>query len=207
MKRKISVISNTGLTFIEMLLATVMVAVISVALYGMLSSGITVWSELNNETSQIDISLFFERLEIELKNCIYFKDMEFVGGKEGFSFPAVVTIINRDNGLQRGLGKIEYSYSPGEGVLMRNGIEFQQAGSMQKRPARILMSNIMGMDFSYYFFSNEKKQFFFSDIWPPETSEKVGKYPQALRLTLAVDMGKKIQKFTKTINIPVAGKK
>jgi len=205
--KSLVVISNRGLTFIEMLLATVMVGVISVALYGMLANGITVWGELNKETSQIDINLFFERLEMELKNCIYFKDMKFVGGKEGFSFPAVVVGLNRDNGFSEGLGRIEYFYSPGEGMLRRNYIDYQQLNSIQRQPARVLVSNIIAMDFSYYFFSDEKKQFFFSEIWPPETSEKVSKYPQAMKITFAVDMGKKIQKFIKTINIPIAGEK
>lgn len=198
-------LSQTGLTFIEVLLATVMVAVISVALYAMLSNGITVWVELNEETPQIDANLFFERLEIELKNCIYFKNMEFLGGKEGFSFPAVAIGVTRDNGFLEGLGKIEYFYNQGEKALKRSYSDYQNLYSIKSLRERSLINNIEEMNFSYYFFSNEKQQFFFSDVWPPDINEKISRYPQAVRISLVVDLGKKVQRLTRTINIPIAG--
>ena len=100
--KSISRISDKGLTFIELLLATVMLSVLSLALYGMLSNGIAIWQKVNQETPQIDINLFAKKLEIELRNCVYFKKIPFLGQENTLSFPALVNVPVLENGFSSG---------------------------------------------------------------------------------------------------------
>ena len=204
--KSISVISVKGLTFIELLLATVMLSLLSIALYGVLSNGITIWHKVNQETPQIDINIFAQKLEIELRNCVYSKQILFVGQKNMLSFPSLVNMPVQENGFSEGIGKVMYSYSAQEKAIKRNYIDYKFLNSLHAPMPRVLVNNVKELRFTYYFFSRDKQQFFWADSWPPaDVKEEISSYPQAVRLTMALDMGKTTQTRTKTINIPAGG--
>ena len=198
--------NKKGLTFIELLLATVMLSVLSIALYGMLSSGIAIWQKVNQETPQIDINLFAQKLEIELRNCVYFKKIPFVGQENMLSFPSLVSVPAGENGFSQGLGKVIYSYDAEEKAIKRNYIDYRFLNSLKGPAPRVLVNNVQELHFAYYFFSKDKRQFFWVNSWPPsDMKEVLCVYPQAVRLTMVLDMGRTTQTRTKTVNIPIGG--
>ena len=199
-------LSLTGLTFIELLLASVMLSVLSIALYGVLSNGITVWQKVNQETPQIDINLFAKKLEIELRNCVYFKKIPFFGQKNMLSFSSLVNVPVQKNGFSKGIGKVMYSYNAQEKAIKRNYIDYRFLNSLKAPMPRVLVNNVQELRFAYYFFSKDKQQFFWADSWPPtDVKETISIYPQAVRLTMVLDMGDTTQTRIKTVNIPAGG--
>ncbi|MCK4993799.1 MAG: hypothetical protein KAS13_01965 [Candidatus Omnitrophica bacterium] len=204
--KSISGISDKGLTFIELLLATIMLSVLSIALYGMLSNGIIIWQKVNQQTPQIDINLFTKKLEIELRNCVYFKKIPFLGHENMFSFPALVNVPVDEGGFSKGIGKVTYSFNAQEKTIDRNYIDYKFFNSLKSPIPRLLVSDVQELHFAYYFFSQDKQQFFWVDSWPPpDVKELISDYPQAIRITMAIDMGRTTQTRTKTINIPTGG--
>ena len=195
-----------GLTFIEMLLATTMVMVIAVALYGMLSNGIRVWELVNQETPQIDMNLFFQRLETELKNCIQFRGMEFKGRESSLTFPALIKKGNQVNEFKEAIALVRYFHNPESNTADRQCTDFRQLLSLREPGSRSLVSGVETLLFSYYFFDDEKDTFFWTSIWPPqERKENKGRYPQAVRITMIFRSGEGMEKRIKTINVPIAG--
>ena len=198
--------SLKGITFIELLLATVMLSVLSIALYGMLSNGIAIWQKVNQETPQIDINLFAQKLEMELRNCVYFKKIPFAGQENILSFPSLVSIPAGQNGFSQGMGKVTYLYDKKEKAIKRNYIDYRFLNSLKNPLQRVQVHNVQELRFAYYFFSKDKQQFFWADSWPPpDVKEAISIYPQAIRLTMVLDMGGTTQTRTKTVNIPAGG--
>ncbi len=189
-----------------MLLATVMLSVLSIALYGMLSNGITIWQKVNQETPQIDVNLFAQKLEMELRNCVYFKKIPFIGDKHTLSFPSLVSVPAIENGFTQGIGKVVYAYDEQEKAITRKYVDYRFLTSLKGPAERVLVDNVQELHFAYYFFSKDKQQFFWAESWPPaEVKEAISTYPQAVRLTMVLDMGRTTQTRTKTINIPSGG--
>ncbi len=198
--------NKKGLTFIELFLATIMLSVLSIALYGMLSNGITIWQKVNQETPQIDINLFVQKLEIELRNCVYLKKIPFAGRENMLSFPSLVNVPASESGFSQGMGKVMYLYDEQEKAIKRKYIDYRLLNSLKGPAERVLVNNVQELRFAYYFFSRDKQQFFWADSWPPpDVKEAISIYPQALRFTMVLDMGKTTQIRTKTVNIPAGG--
>ncbi|MFH1094238.1 MAG: type II secretion system protein GspJ [Candidatus Omnitrophota bacterium] len=198
--------SLTGLTFIELLLATVMISILSIALYGVLSNGITIWQKVNQETPQIDINIFAQKLETELRNCVYFKKIPFTGQGNMLSFPSLVNTAVGENGFSQGIGEVTYSFDEQEKAIKREYTDYSFLNSLKSPEQRVLVNNIQELRFAYYFFSKDKQQFFWSDSWPPpDVKEYLSIYPQAIKLTMVLDMGRTTQTRTKTLNIPAGG--
>ena len=194
---------KSGFTLVEMLLATVMATVIAVATYGMLSNGIKVWQTVNQKISRIDIGLFFEKIELDLKNCLVHKNIYFSGSQNTVYFPVVAQGTAVDGSLYKSLGQVMYFYDPVQKTINRNYKNYQQLFSGKKGQSRPLVTGVESLIFEYYFYDAEKKDFFWSINWP--VSEQKSVFPLALRLTMMLDIDGRLAKSKKTIFIPQGG--
>jgi len=90
MFRKFKYKDKKAFTFVEMLLASAMIGIVSIAVYNVLSNGLRVWEVVHQETPQIDINLFFSKMEIDLKNSVHFSGVTFIGSAENIEFPSII---------------------------------------------------------------------------------------------------------------------
>jgi len=122
------------------------------------------------------------------------------------SFPSLVNMPAGKNGFSQGMGKVTYLYDKQEKAIKRNYIDYRLLNSLKGPAPRVLVNNVQELRFAYYFFSRDKQQFFWTDRWPPsDMKEVLCVYPQAVRLTMVLDMGRTTQTRTKTVNIPIGG--
>lgn len=195
-----------GFTFVEMLLATVMVSLIAVALYVMLANGIKVWEVVNQESSQIDINIFVERISEELKNSFDFKNIVFYGEKNILSFPAKLNVPERENGFMQGVGKVQYSYDSRTKTLSRQQFDYQQLCAGEKAEPQMLVKKLDSFLFKYYFYDEEKKDFFWTNIWPPpELKSNTILFPLAVRIEMSFKENNTVKTYQRTISIPAGG--
>ncbi|MFH1062063.1 MAG: type II secretion system protein GspJ [Candidatus Omnitrophota bacterium] len=199
-KRKCS-----ALTFIEMLLATAMVSVIAVALYGMISNGLKVWQIVNQESPQINSNIFFEKINMELKNAIGFEGIDFVGDESSFSFGCVARTAESDNGFNQGIGRVKYFYDQGLNSFYRQYADYEQLLSLEQPQARSLLENVNNVSLSYYFYDDQKETFLWNNTWPPESLAKLNKraLPLAVRVAIVFTTEETISKRIKTMDIPI----
>ncbi|MDI6732583.1 MAG: prepilin-type N-terminal cleavage/methylation domain-containing protein [Planctomycetota bacterium] len=82
--------SIKGFTLIEVILASVLVAVVSLAIYHSYSQGILVWKKGQEASNQDKAIMFIERITREIKNSRPFAPIGFSVEEEKISFPNVV---------------------------------------------------------------------------------------------------------------------
>jgi prepilin-type N-terminal cleavage/methylation domain-containing protein len=195
----------SGLTFIEMLLATAMVSVIAVAVYGMISNGIKVWEVVNQESPQIDASLLFERMSLDLENGVCFKGIDFIGLENSFSFACITKTLKSGQGFNKGIGQVKYSFDAQSKSVKRGYIDYEQLFALKQPEARNLIGNVNNVLFNYYYFDQQKKTFIWSNIWPPEayTGQDKRALPLAVQISMVLESEKALIKKIKTLNIPI----
>ncbi len=195
----------SGMTFVEMLIATAMVGIVAIAVYAMISNGLKVWQIVNQESSQVDSNLLIDRMNLELKNSIAFDGIEFIGDEDSLSFACIGSTPKSDAGFSRGIGRVEYFYDQALRTFNRRYVDYEHLFAMGQSPSRSLIGNINSVLLSYYFYDEQKKVFLWSAVWPPESYENQGKraLPLAVRIVMVFATEETISKKIKTMDIPI----
>jgi len=101
--------SSSGFTLLELLAAMSITAIIAVTVLSLFSKGIDIWEDVTfRGSSEYNAALFLEEFEKDLKNCINFSEIQFLGESITIDFPA---IISKNSGSsQEAVGRIRYSF-------------------------------------------------------------------------------------------------
>ena len=183
-------------TFVEMLIVTVIMSIISLAIYAALNNGIKIWQRINKELPEQDLLIFFDKFSNDLKNSFPFQGISFTGTENMLGFATLVSSPRLQN---RTIGKVTYFYDSASEVLHRQQQDFSQVYNQEESENIKSISNIKSLNFHYYFYDTERKSYSWQYDWQNE------KLPQAVRMELELDDGKEVRKFTKTVSIPVGG--
>ncbi|MBU0634194.1 MAG: type II secretion system protein GspJ [Candidatus Omnitrophica bacterium] len=199
--------NQNGFTIVEVCLVTVMVAVLAITLYFMLSNGLKVWQLFMQETPRLDMHLFFEKADEELKSSFYTAGIEFTGTSTGLIFPARVSMPAQPGaGFTRSMAKIEYFFDTEEKTLFKKQADYAQSFSLKDPAPRAVIDNIEEVSFKYYFFDDQNNTFFWSDSWPPQQAkDKKLKNPQAVRINVSFLEDTYLKQRTRTIFMPAGG--
>jgi hypothetical protein len=187
-----------ALTLIEIIITASLVAIVGLAVFSALDSGLRIWQKLTKSTIEEDVHIFFEKFAIDIRNSFEYKDIDFVGTKREAGFAGLVT--SPLEGLRRGPGQIIYKFYPEQGVVTSekrnlNNIFREKPGLIQKR-----LEYVEVFRFSYYYYDFLRKEYFWVDKWDE------AKLPLAVRVSLAILRDGISYKFTKTFNIPMGSK-
>jgi len=184
-----------GLTFIELLIVTAMIAVISLTMYSVLSNGIKIWVRVNTALPEEDLNIFFDKFSADLRNSFRFTGIDFFGTESRLEFATLVDSPRLNN---KTVGKITYSYDRNAKTLSKESRDFSQVYEEGEVEGRVLLKDIDNLSFSYYLYDEQRKKYLWADEW----LEK--RLPLAVRVVLEYRNGKEINKFIKTVNIPSA---
>jgi prepilin-type N-terminal cleavage/methylation domain-containing protein len=188
--------NNLGFTLVEMSIVAVMISIVSLAMYATLNNGLKIWQKVNSQIPESEIAILFDKFNLDLKNSLRFKGINFTGGKDKLAF---ATIVNSPALKKRTVGEVAYIYDSESGSLARVQKDFSQIYSKETGTITQSLGNIESLRLQYYFFDEQVKEYLWSDEW-----SKKG-IPLAVRLELGFDNGKETSSFTKTVSIPVNG--
>lgn len=165
----------TGFTLIELMIASVLVALAGLAAYHSYSQGILVWKKGQENSNQDKAMLTLERISRDLKNTFSFSPIEFSGEETKISFPYITlkydwtqpeenseteempTSIESSVPLPL-ITKITYEYNQNEEKLSRlseiyafPNIEELKADPdyTQKESSRVILEDVEILKFSY----------------------------------------------------------
>ena len=105
-----------GFTLIEMLVVTVMLSVISLAIYATFNNGIKIWQKINKPIPQEDLYIFLDRFVSDVKNTFKFTGLNFLGKVDRLEFPALVDSPRLN---KKTVGQVVYFYNSTSGALNR----------------------------------------------------------------------------------------
>lgn len=183
-----------------------MLAVIGIALFGMLSNGLTIAEMIHRQTPQIDSNLFVDRLGVELKNSVPYHGIAFIGTRSQVSFPAVVPVDSQEHGFVRGIGRIEYVYDKQAKTVERSAVDYRGLFSKKDAAGRVVLEGIESFSLEYYFCDEKTSLFFWGEQWPPaEFTPQNREYPLALRVTMVTTVGNTVEERSRTLDIPAGG--
>lgn len=187
-----------GFTFIELLVVVSVIFILSLAIYATFSNGIKVWQRINQPLQQDDLYLFLDRFYLDLRNTFNFGGFKFLGREDNLEFAVIVDNPSSEMG-GRTVGEVIYSYNEQEEEFRRIEKDFSQAYVDSEGRVWKTIKNIKSLKLQYYFYDKIKNEYLWSNEWLKED------FPLAVRVELELGDGDKIQKFIKTVSIPVSG--
>lgn len=196
MKRKAFIYSSEGLsgfTLIELVIATVILAVIAVSIYGSFSVGVKVWRRGGENRGLQKIRITLLSIQKELRSSFYFSKAPFKGASSEITFPLVAAREDKD-----GIYVVNYYVTEDKNtqskVLMKRKILFSGNQPVEDNRMDELMHSI---DFEYaYEFKNGLNGIEWKGTW--EESQK--KVPLIVRINFSFGADKDI--YHKVIFIP-----
>lgn len=184
-----------GFTLVEMLVVTVILSIVSLAIFTTFNNGIKIWQRVSVLLPEEDLDIFFDRFSSDVKNSLRFDGLKFTGTEYALE---LITIVNTPRFQNMTPGKVIYSYNQHSKIINREELDFSHIYTEEKGIATRSINNIKSFRLQYYFRDKERKQYFWQAEWMKE------ELPLAVRLELEFDDGSQIRKFTKTVSIPIA---
>ena len=188
--------SSFGFTFIELILVTAILAVVSLAIYTTFNNGIKIWQRINKQLPEEDVDIFFDKFARDLRNTSKFRGINFIGKEDRIEF---ASLINSRQLKKRTVGQVIYFYDTSVGILKREQRDFSQVFTGQEGLVTWALINFKSLKLQYYVYDREKKEY----LWQEECL--TGTMPLAVRIDLELKDGTQIHKFTKTVSIPISG--
>ena len=187
-----------ALTLVEVIITAGLVAVVGLAVFSALNSGLKIWQRLNKTTIEEEVHIFFEKFASDIRNSFQYKGIDFVGDETRVAFAGVVATASE--GLRRGPGEIIYKFYPDEGAVTVekrsvSNIFKEKSGLIQKR-----LENVETLAFTYYFYDPLRKEYFWVENWREDT------LPLAVRIDMIILRDGAPYKFRKTLDIPMGSK-
>ena len=187
--------NRKSFTLIEVLLVVSLLSVISLAVYHTLSNCIKVWQRANRAFLEADIAIFFEKVNHELKNSVFFSQIPFDGKSAKLDF---ATVIKTSPDAQLELTKNRYIPQPGRveyffnsGNLYRKQANYSQALKGKFGGPQVLIKGLKSVKFSYYYSGKDGPKLY---------KEAKNIIPAAITINLEFGEGQEIRK---TVSIPI----
>jgi hypothetical protein len=191
--------SKTGsrsFTLVEILVVSMILALVSLAIFSTFSSGIKLYKRMTVESGAIDRAIFLDRFTTDLRNSFLFTGLEISGQDDSCSLP---TVVYQPALQARSIGLVNYAYDSGSRQLLRTQSDYAQLYAGRQPQVRQRLSGITGARFSYYRKDPEKNAYLWLDEW--DIPDEV---PLAVRLELTEGSGEDERKILRTVWLPVA---
>jgi prepilin-type N-terminal cleavage/methylation domain-containing protein len=188
--------SRRGFTLIELIMTSVLAAMVMMAVYSVYSAGISVWQATYNSGSEETIYVALDRFFREISSALNFSQGEFTCTEHRLAFPALVIPTrpaeDRDSEaitmtpIAR-LGWITYYFDAEKGELRR--LQGVHGEKVDDEKSLVILSEVKELAFS----KSDRES-------PPQSQQEVNILP----LSVKIEIKTKDSSFTRTVYLPVA---
>jgi prepilin-type N-terminal cleavage/methylation domain-containing protein len=146
-----------GFTFIEMMLVSAIFATLSVAVFTCLFNGIRLWDRARQLMTEEGSLIFFDRFATDMRNSFSYSKIAFEGRETAVAFPSVVwtaadrVSVRASEGMVDQIGRVEYSFDPAEGVVLRRQANYSQALKGLWGGEQAIVSSVKDLSFRYFY--------------------------------------------------------
>ena len=146
-----------GFTLTEILLVSVMFALISLAVFNAFSNGFKLWARGQHVLAEGDTAIFLDRIVEDLRQTVIITGIPFKGGSAELSFPAIILAPTDSNGSRASemigdqLGQIKYAFDPALKKIFRRQAMYGQALKEEWSKPVEVANLIEDVSFRYYF--------------------------------------------------------
>ena len=156
--------SRRGFTFIEILLVTSLIAILSLSIFTCFSNGLKLWDRSRREILTEDISIFFDHFSSDLHNTFIFSTIPLEGGENSFIFPTVVLTKADEYGSRKDeefidqLGRVRYAFDFEKNAIVRQQANYSQGTRNDWGDVKIMAAGIKELKFKYYYSGSKEYQ-------------------------------------------------
>ncbi len=186
-------VKKNGYVLIEVLVASVLLGLISSGLcFGLLQCVKTDQRIRSMNKAYMPVESLWARLEKDLRNSVYLRQVLYEGRQNEMSFPTVIN--RRDAGeAYSELYKIKYFIQSGN--LIRSEQKLSNSLAKSEPRERSVLKNIENLKFQYAYL-DERDELIFKPVWLEEPYLGI---PIAVKLELKM---KDLESFSKLIWVP-----
>lgn len=168
-----------GFTLIEVLLAASLASVVGIAVYANLASGINMMRRVVETSPEEDLAIFFEKFERELQNSFHYKEIQFKGDPETFSFASRI-ISDPLLGGDEGIGRIAYYFNSSEKGIGRLEQNIHEVFDEREGSERTVLRDVSDLMFEYLGYDDTRSAYVWAEVWDPV--ERKGALPTAIKI-------------------------
>ncbi len=195
---KLNAIRNTryairSFTLVELLIVTVIIAIISLAVFSTFSSGLKIYNRMNSEFTLEDAVIFCDRMGQDLRNSLDFAGINFTGKDNEFGFASVFYSARMS---KRTVGRVKYIFDSSAEKIERHAEDYSFIYNQEEPAGRQALAKIKSCVFAYYFFDSKEKEFIWLSEWKKEG------LPLAVRMEFEIEERPEL-KFIRTFSVPI----
>lgn len=181
-------------------------SLIALAVYAALSSGIRIWQDVYAKPAVEDAAVFFEKITEELKDSFKYPAITFKGNSSGIFIPTIVRDRLQYEETGQGIGASLYSFDASKGGLDRAQMTASDIFRESQAFFSPALTRVESFAFSYYFFDKDKKEYLWQPDWPPQEGvPQDPDFPLAVRISVALNDGKKTYAYDETVFLLPSG--
>ena len=147
---------KAGFTLIEILLATTLVSLCSIAIYRVLAGGLKLWTYSQRSGIEGDVNIFLDKFSEDLRNAFYFQSIPFKGSANRLTVPTFVHVkadersLQQDDGRITQIGAAAYSFDYEKHLIRRSQANYAQALQERFPDDKVLVRSVSSLKFTYY---------------------------------------------------------
>ena len=152
--------AKKGFTLVEAVLVVSILSVVGIALFHAFSDGMKIWKRTRTFNAGEDIAIFFDKIEVDLKNAFSYPGLSFRGREEYVHFSTRIKLPDPDGGgIGEQIGEVEYAFDPAQNTIVRKEAVYGRALENSFSRQRVLAAAIHSLRFSYYYAQEGTPQF------------------------------------------------
>jgi prepilin-type N-terminal cleavage/methylation domain-containing protein len=194
--------STDAFTFIELLIVTVILGIVTAVLVACVAGGIRVWESARRfDTVENEAMLGLASVQKDVMNAFAFYAAPFRGGPRQMRFASLVETPAESGETETRIATVDYSMDVGAGRLTRLARVFPEEEAVT-RHGESIVENLDDARLWYAAASDNRKApgAAWADVWEDPTN-----LPQRVRVDLTFEDGGQQRMFSRTFIIPVAG--
>jgi hypothetical protein len=196
---------NSGFTMAEVLIASVLTALIGIAVLTSLRQGIVLWQKVDRPSIAGDVAIFFEKCAQNLENIFLLEPahVTFSGDATTLSCPTSMKAWRYAEEWSMGLVRLDYDQK--SGVLTRTVQTLAEIFAGKVPEPEVVFSDMAYFSLAYYYVAPSTGIVTWMDQWPPDIpGVAFSRWPQAVRIRLGLRREGKVYDFERILPIPLA---
>lgn len=167
--------NNKGLTLIELLITTSLIAMMGLAVYSVFSRGIAVWNVASvSDYREAEIRFALEKAARELRNSVGFPGATFSGTESEVSFPTYINVTRPDGVPMAEVGRAVYYYDAGNKAVLRSQQSYIESFGEGSPAAKEQVGSVSGLKFEYCRYRAGEKGHEWVDSWQHASGPPLG---------------------------------
>jgi type II secretory pathway component PulJ len=193
---------SNAFTLVELLLASGLVALMSVGIFTAFVNGARLWERVAAVSRSLEIAIFLDRWGEDLRKSMPISGIGAKGISSRFSFPTIVYTRADAHGRHafdewvHQIGAVQYYYEPETKTIYRRQANYSQALKGQWGPPAPQVQGIEEMEVRYYTHQIGQARY---------QSQLDGHWPTGVRVTVTTGEGETAQRWQKFLPTMAGG--